>query len=305
MKRITHLFMLAAVGLFAGTLMTAVPARSDAAVFISLGFSIDTAPPPLVAYTQPECETPGYVWMPGFWALGEYGYYWVPGAWVEPPEPGLVWTPGYWGWDGTEYGWNDGYWADSVGFYGGINYGYGYYGNGFVGGYWQGDNFVYNTAVVNVNTVVIKNVYVNREVVRTVRSRIAFNGPDGIQAKPTAREIAVMRDRRIEMTPDQRTHMQTASTNRNSFASVNHGHPQLRAVRETMTPDRRPATYTPPRDTDRSAVQEHIHPLPADRTINGPEYRTEHTYNTAGSRPVPRSQAPPKKPKQQPEKPPK
>ena len=54
------------------------------------------------------------------------GYYWVPGTWVEPPAEGLLWTPGYWGWGNGAYVWNAGYWGPTVGFYGGIDYGFGY-----------------------------------------------------------------------------------------------------------------------------------------------------------------------------------
>jgi hypothetical protein len=45
-----------------------------------------------------------------------------------------------------------GYWGPHVGFYGGINYGFGYGGVGFFGGEWRGGAFAYNTAVMNVNT---------------------------------------------------------------------------------------------------------------------------------------------------------
>ena len=32
--------------------------------------------------------TPGYLWVPGYWAWdNDIGYYWVPGTWVLPPEP--------------------------------------------------------------------------------------------------------------------------------------------------------------------------------------------------------------------------
>ena len=34
--------------------------------------------------------------------------------------------------------WHLGYWGPHVGFYGGVNYGYGYVGVGFVGGRWEG-----------------------------------------------------------------------------------------------------------------------------------------------------------------------
>src|SRR5215469_13692677 len=107
--------------------------QAHAAVIISVGF----APPVLPVYAQPICPGPGYLWTPGYWAYGPDGYYWVPGTWVVAPAPGLLWTPGYWGWGDGVYVWHGGYWGPHVGFYGGINYGFGYYGTGFVGGRWE------------------------------------------------------------------------------------------------------------------------------------------------------------------------
>src|ERR1700682_1611980 len=119
---------------------------------IGIGISVRVGPPALPVYAQPLCPGPGYFWTPGYWAWSDDdGYYWVPGTWVEAPEPGLLWTPGYWGWNDGAYAWNGGYWGSQIGFYGGINYGFGYGGNGFYGGEWRGGTFFYNTAVMNVN----------------------------------------------------------------------------------------------------------------------------------------------------------
>jgi len=35
------------------------------------------------------------------------------------------------------------YWGPVVGFYGGINYGFGYFGRGYEGGRWEHDHFYY------------------------------------------------------------------------------------------------------------------------------------------------------------------
>ncbi|HEY6387616.1 MAG TPA: hypothetical protein VIX91_18220 [Candidatus Acidoferrum sp.] len=51
------------------------------------------------------------------------------------PEIGYLWTPGYWGWSDNGYLFHHGYWGTQVGFYGGINYGYG--GHGYDGGRWD------------------------------------------------------------------------------------------------------------------------------------------------------------------------
>src|SRR5262249_57921079 len=96
--------------------------------------SITIAAPVLPVYEQPAIPGPGYIWTPGYWAWGDDGYYWVPGTWILPPAVGLLWTPGYWGWRDGIYLWNAGYWGPHIGFYGGVNYGFGYGGAGCNGG---------------------------------------------------------------------------------------------------------------------------------------------------------------------------
>src|SRR5450631_146132 len=120
---------------------------------VSIGVTISAriAPPPLLVYEQPPCPVDGYLWCPGYWAYTDQGYFWVPGVWVFPPQYGYLWTPPYWGFEAGIYGFYPGYWGPHVGFYGGVNYGFGYWGSGFVGGRWEGNRFRYNTAVVHVN----------------------------------------------------------------------------------------------------------------------------------------------------------
>lgn len=117
------------------------------------------APPPLPDYDQPPAPADGYIWTPGYWAWGPEGYYWVPGAWVEPPYAGALWTPGYWGFYGGRYGFYPGRWGLHIGFYGGINYGFGYVGLGYEGGYWNGTRFFYNRNYNRLNERVVRNVY--------------------------------------------------------------------------------------------------------------------------------------------------
>lgn len=135
----------------------ALPSSAHAGV--SLSISVNLAPPALPVYAQPVCPGPGFLWTPGYWAYGPRGYYWVSGAWVRPPAPGLLWTPAYWRWEGGRYRFHAGYWGPQVGFYGGINYGFGYPGTGFEGGQWRGRDFFYNTAVSHVDAVHMRNVY--------------------------------------------------------------------------------------------------------------------------------------------------
>ncbi|HKM58695.1 MAG TPA: YXWGXW repeat-containing protein [Chthoniobacterales bacterium] len=191
--------------------------------------SISIAPPPLVVYEQPPCPDDGYFWIPGYWAYdADEGYYWVPGYWVEPPEPGLLWTPGYWGYAGGFYGWHAGYWGSQVGYYGGINYGHGYFGRGFGGGRWENGAFHYNTAVWRVNSSVVHNTYVDRTVINNstvVNNHVSFNGPRGVDAKPTAAEEAAAHANHIEATDRQRVHEDEARRDPNQRYSANHGHP--------------------------------------------------------------------------------
>ena len=66
---------------------------------------------------------------------------------------GLLWTPGYWAFVGGVYLFHRGYWAPHVGFYGGVNYGYGYNGLGYEGGRWENGRFFYNATVNNFGGV--------------------------------------------------------------------------------------------------------------------------------------------------------
>ncbi|HET7106787.1 MAG TPA: YXWGXW repeat-containing protein [Candidatus Acidoferrum sp.] len=207
-----------------------VPTGSSAQV--AVGISVHIGPPALPVYVQPVCPAPGYIWTPGYWAYGPDGYYWVPGTWVLAPTPGYLWTPGYWGWGGGVYVWHAGYWGPHVGFYGGINYGYGYGGVGFVGGEWRGGVFHYNTAVTNVNTTVIHNTYINKTLInRTTVNNVSYNGgAGGITARPTREELAAEHDRHVAATSLQTQHEQTARGDRSMLASENHGRPAIAAT---------------------------------------------------------------------------
>src|SRR5258707_6540251 len=133
--------------LFLAMMVLAIPASSFAGVFISVGI----APPVLPVYVQPACPGDGYIWTPGYWAYGDDGYYWVPETWVVAPEPGFLWTPGYWGFGGGLYAWHAGYWGPHIGFYGGVNYGFGYFGSGYEGGDWIGGHVVLDPARPTTN----------------------------------------------------------------------------------------------------------------------------------------------------------
>ncbi|WP_263373382.1 hypothetical protein [Granulicella aggregans] len=216
------------LGAALGLAVAVAPVAANAGVFISVGF----APPALPVYTQPVCPGDGYLWNPGYWAYGPEGYYWVPGVWVQPPTVGLLWTPGYWGWGGSAFIFHEGYWGPHVGFYGGINYGFGYGGVGFVGGRWDGGHFAYNTAVVNVNRTVIHNTYVeNVHVNNTTYSHTSFNGgTGGVPARPTAQEAQFEHENHVPPTSAQMSHVQAAHAEPGNFAKANGGHPAMAAI---------------------------------------------------------------------------
>jgi hypothetical protein len=197
---------------------------SRAAVLISVGF----APPPLPVYTQPPIPGPGYLWVPGYWAWDGDDYYWVPGYWSRPPRVGLLWTPGYWGWSEGVYVFHRGYWGSSVGFYGGVPYGFGYTGIGFSGGYWRGRSFYYNRSVTNVG-VNITNVY-ERPVPVMNRGSASYNGGQGgIVARPTPVELAAAR-KGLPPTDVQMRHATTAAADPTLRSKANQGRPPVAAV---------------------------------------------------------------------------
>jgi hypothetical protein len=223
-------------------LVSLVPASSFAGVFISVGF----APPLLPVYEQPICPDEGLMWMPGYWAYGDDGYYWVPGAWVPAPYEGALWTPPYWGWQDGLYVFHEGYWGPHVGYYGGVNYGFGYMGIGFVGGEWREHRFAYNTAVVRVNTTIVRNVYVDRTIVErnTIVNdrRVAFSGGrDGVHHDPRPDEMRAMHEQHAAPTQFQQQHIQAARSDRASYVKFNGGRPQ-----QLASPRPLPAAHVDP-----------------------------------------------------------
>jgi WXXGXW repeat (2 copies) len=199
---------------------------------VGIGISVGFAPPEIPVYEQPICPGDGYIWTPGYWAWDDdsQDYYWVPGTWLMAPEVGYLWTPGYWGWGGSAFFFHEGYWGPQIGFYGGINYGFGYFGRGYEGGRWEGGHFFYNREVNRVDDREIRNVYSTRIDVRN-ESRVSFNGGNGgINERATAQEEAAARDRHVGMVGAQQEHVQAARGNPELRASANHGRPPIAAT---------------------------------------------------------------------------
>jgi hypothetical protein len=194
--------------------------------------SITIGPPPIPYYDQPPMPEDGYVWTPGYWAYGDSGYFWVPGTWVANPGEGLLWTPGYWSWNDRFAVFHGGYWGRTVGFYGGINYGYGYGGDGFQGGHWQGRNYYYNQSVTNMGDTRVTHVY-NQTYIQNNNSRVGFNGgTGGIHASPSGAQRAAARERHVPATAQQEQHHRQAGQDQQLLATVNHGNPAVAATRK-------------------------------------------------------------------------
>ena len=176
------------------------PAPAYVAPAVDVELHATEAPPPLPEYEQPAA-----------------------------PDEGYLWTPGYWGWGGSSFIFYNGYWGPTVGFYGGINYGFGYFGHGFEGGRWDGGHFFYNRAVSNVNVTVIHNVYETKVDVRT-DVHVSYNGHGGIDARPTSQEEAAAHERHIAPVAAQTAHINAARENTALRASANHGKPPITAT---------------------------------------------------------------------------
>jgi hypothetical protein len=178
--------------------------------------------------------SPGYLWVPGYWAWSGDGayYYWVPGTWVLPPQPGLLWTPGYWGWTDDVYVWHEGYWGPHVGFYGGVDYGFGYGAHGYDGGHWDHGRFYYNTAVTHVGRGVHLAYSYNHPIPGGgARGHASFNGGHGgVQLHPTAAQLNAGREQHVMPIGAQRNLLNSASHDQRLRADYNHGHPGVAAT---------------------------------------------------------------------------
>ncbi len=237
--------------------------------FAQVHVSITVAPPPLPVYEQPLCPGDGYIWTPGYWAWDDDsgGYYWVPGTWIQPPSVGLLWTPGYWNWQGGTFVFVGGYWGPVVGFYGGIDYGFGYPGHGYYGGRWTNGRFFYNRSVSHVDVTVVRNTYVQNVERQRSANRVSYHGRDGIAAPPTAREAAAAKDTHLPPTAAQTEHVQLARRLPQLHAAENEGKPPIPATArpealQRRTPSGRGAE-SPPDRSPNAAPKEHSEPLPA------------------------------------------
>ncbi|HWD87064.1 MAG TPA: YXWGXW repeat-containing protein [Mucilaginibacter sp.] len=210
------------------TILLAAMMIFSAKTHAQVSVQVNIAPPAIPEYTQPPCPEDGYLWEPGYWNWDPNAndYYWVPGVWVAPPSSGLLWTPPYWDFVNGVYAFHAGYWGPHVGYYGGINYGNGYLGIGFAGGAWSGGHFRYNTAAWNVDRTRVHNVYVDRTVIQkhTIgQNHISYHGPH-------PEEVPAAREKHVQVTAEQQSHVQAARADHSQFHSVNHGNPSRPAM---------------------------------------------------------------------------
>ena len=279
-----------ALALMLGGAAVVAPAASQAQIGVGVGVSVGVAPPPLPYYEQPPAPGYGYIWTPGYWGWNAYvdDYYWVPGTWVLPPSIGFLWTPPWWGWQDGAFVFNAGYWGPFVGFYGGINYGFGYTGFGYEGGYWRGNNFYYNRTVNNIRNVNTNNVYSRPVTTVGGAGRSSFNGPGGAQARPTAQQLSSARAPHLGATAVQQQHSQMASAQSALRAGVNHGAPPIAATSRAavmrgsgVTPAARAggafhAAATPGRAPGAAGVQRYGQASAAGAQRAGGAYQTAH-----------------------------
>jgi hypothetical protein len=220
----------------------------------------DQPPPPLPDYDQPPAPGDGYLWTPGYWGWGQGGYYWVPGGWVQAPYEGALWTPGYWGYSHNRYGFYRGYWGPHIGYYGGVNYGFGYVGLGYQGGYWGGGHFNYNRSVNNVNVTDVHNVYSRSVNENRGGVRVSFNGGSGgLQVRARPAELMARQEQHAPPMSAQLQNEHVASANRAQFASVNHGRPASLVVNQPLAADRN--VRVPPVIEARNQATEQQHPM--------------------------------------------
>ncbi len=267
------------VSLFLAIVILAAPAASPAGVSVS----VTIGPPALPVYVQPLIPGPGFIWVPGYWAWDPgFGYYWVPGVWVPAPFVGALWTPGYWAWSDGLYIWREGYWGPVVGFYGGINYGFGYTGSGYYGGYWSGGRYYYNRTVNNINVTNITTVY-SKPVVNVRPRGASFNGGrGGTTARPTSEQLAAARQQRSPLTSEQKHHMQLARSDPKQRATENHGRPAIAATMKpgaftghgVVSASRASAPYKAP-EGRQAAPHERMRTSRPDATMQPPTTRSE------------------------------
>jgi hypothetical protein len=202
------------------------------------------------------------------------------------PWLGALWTPPYWGYQDGRYLLHAGYWGAHIGFYGGVDYGFGYPGRGYYGAYWNHGQIFYNRTVTNIDTNVVRNYYAYNAP-RGPGNRVSYNGGSGgINVRPTAQEAAALREPRVPPMAAQQRHEHEASADRNQFAAP--GRPQpasMAAGRALETEYRSPASLPPAAVPARPERQ--LLPQPNERPAAQPTHQ-----QVPETRPMPEARQP-------------
>ena len=263
-KYVTFRHLLLAATIVASPLMLTAPNPACAQAVI--GISVQVAPPLLPVYVQPPMPELGYIWTPGYWAYATAGYYWVPGTWIRPPMVGALWTPPYWGWVDGAYLFHSGYWGPHVGYYGGVNYGYGYGGSGYDGGRWNGSSFSYNRSVNNFGSVPVQNAY-EQNVRGGNHTNVSYaGGANGLKAEPTTAERLAESETHVPVTAEQARHATVAAGNPAFAASHNNGHPAIAATSRPSAFEGTGAVHVQPAIAAERAAMPAAVAHPAERT---------------------------------------
>jgi|SRR5208337_746418 len=124
-----------------------------------------------------------------------------------------------------------GYWAPTVGYYGGIDYGFGYTGVGYHGGYWRDHHFYYNRAVNNLGNAHIATVFNAPVPAPAAVTRVSYHGGQGgTTLRPTPAELAAAHEHHVAATAEQMRHEREASRIASLRYAENHGQPPIAAV---------------------------------------------------------------------------
>ncbi|HET7650346.1 MAG TPA: hypothetical protein VFL15_06570, partial [Gammaproteobacteria bacterium] len=118
-----------------------------------------------------------------------------------------------------------------VGFYGGINYGYGYPGEGYWGGFWDHDEFHYNREANNVAATVVQNTYDRPVPVAAQQTRVSYNGgAGGVALHETPEQRAFAQEQHFDVTDAQLIQRRMARDSSAQRWSLNHGAPPIAAT---------------------------------------------------------------------------
>ncbi len=117
----------------------------------------------------------------------------------------------------------------TVGYYGGVCYGYDMEVTDFYGGRCSKVGHFQYTAAWHVNNRVVHNTYADRTIINNTGTRSSFNGPGGVTRGPNSREQSAAKEDHKQLTSAQQSHHQSAITNKNQKATANHGTPATTA----------------------------------------------------------------------------